>query len=875
MKAADVIRLCARLVPRDRRDTWRRQWDADLQCQAAFLAAHGHDDAYIRRDLLARSAGAARHALWFRLRQWRSLMILQDVRYAARGLRQRPGFTTAIVLTLGLAIGANATIFSWIDALVFNPLPAVPRASELVVTRFATATRSNLSFSYPNYVDVRDSRPSGLKGIAVHDLLPVSLRIDGGSERAWAELASGNIFDVLEVGAAAGRTLHQQDESARAQVAVISHRLWQTRFGSRADTIGRAITINAKPFTIVGVAAERFRGGMNGISVDLWLPVTVHGVLSGRSSVDERGSGWLTSVARKSAGASDEEVQASLSVVADRLARDHEVNAGRTLRVSPLRTAGAAQVLLPVLTIVMAVVAIVLVIACANVSGLLVARAVSRRQEVTIRAALGASRLQLARQLLIESLLLAVMGGAAGTVLAVWTSRGLDRLLPPLPFPIAIGASVNVRVLMFSAAAVVLCTILFGLAPALYGSRSQLQGTLRSARGSSHARARVRRVLVAAQVALAMVLLVSAGLFARTLANAYDVDPGFSRRNGILASLDVTTIGYKPDQGRTFFNDVLARVRALPGVEAASFSTMVPLSIGGGADTSPVIEGYTPAEHEDMTVYYGMVADDYFRTMGIGIREGRAIEARDHRDAAPVAVINETMARKYWKGRSAIGGRFKAGDEWTTVVGVAADGKYGTLSEAPLPVMYFPIQQAYRPDPVLHVATVNDAAPSIAEVRKAIAGLTPDLALFDVRTLEEHLQISVTLPRIAATLLGIFGALALALAAVGLYGVISFAASQRTQEIGVRMALGADRGGILRQILGEGVKLSAIGLAVGTGAALLATPLIESQLVNVSPADAVTFVSTALLLLAVALVASFLPALRASRLDPVEALRTD
>ena len=804
-------------------------------------------------------------------------MILQDLKHASRSLLQRPGFTAAIVLTLGLAIGANATIFSWVDALVLNPLPGVPRASELVVVRFATPTRSNLSFSYPNYRDVRDSRPAGLTDLAVKDMMAVTMRVGGGTpDRVWAEVASGNLFDVLQVTAALGRALQPADEAIRAAVAVISDALWRTRFDADRSVIGRAINLNGYSFEIVGVAPRGFRGSMNGLAMDLWVPVTLHPRLSGRDLLDARGSGWLQAIGRKAPGASDAEIQAALGMIADRLAAEHAVSKGRTLRMAPLSEDGAAEVLLPVVTIVMAVVGLVLLVACANVSGLLLARAVSRRHELAVRTALGASRWRLARQLLLESLVLASAGGIAGVTLAIWTSRGLDALLPPLPFPVLIGAGLNLRVLLFSAAVVVLATFIFGLAPAMQGSRAQLQSTIRAPRaGATRGRARLRRVLVVSQVALAMVLLISAGLFVRTLVNAYDVDPGFTRRQAVLASFDLSSLGYGSEQGLALMDALIARMEALPGVERATVSTIVPLTVGGGSDTNPIIEGYMPAANEDVTVYYGMVSAGYFETMGVPMVTGRAIDERDRQDAAPVVVINETMARRYWPGREAVGGRLRIGPEWATVVGVAGAGKYGTLSEPALAVMYFPIHQIYRPNPVLHVASRGPAEPAIAAVRQAVARVAPDLALYDVRTLDEHLQMSVAIPRMAALLLGIFGGLALVLAAIGLYGVVAFAVGQRTQEIGVRMALGARRSDILRNVLGQGARLAAAGLVVGVAVAAFATPLMASLLVNVSPTDVPTFAATGAVLLAVALLAAWLPARRAANLDPIAALRAD
>ncbi len=877
-QALRFVRWCAWLVPADRRTDWRRQWDADLLAQAAFLLADGRASGVVRRDLFQRSLGALSHALWLRTRQWRTLMTAQDLRYAVRGFRQRPGFTAAIVITLGLAIGATTTIFSWVDALVLNPLPGVPRASELVLVRFASPSRTNLSFSYPNYRDVRDAAPGGLQGIAVKDMMATTVRIDGGSpERVWVELASGNLFDVLDVRALHGRVLQPDDERERRPVVVISHAIWQTRFQGATDIVGRGVSVNGVPLTIVGVTPEGFRGAMGGLSMDLWLPITLHPQLTGREVLESRGNGFLMSIARLAPGATPEQAEAALRVISDRMVADELINKTWRLRVAPLSEDGAAMVLLPVVSVLMGLVVLVLLIACANVSGLLLARAVARQHELAVRTALGAGRWRLVRQLLLESVLLAGAGGIAGVLLAQWTSRGLDALLPPLPYPVLVDASVNLRVLGFTLVVVAVATILFGLVPALQGSRTRLLQAVRASRASSSTpgRARLRSTLVVAQVALALVLLVCAGLFLRTLSNAYDVDPGFSRRNAVLATFDMSALRLDETKGRALLDQIMSRVQTMPGVERVSASTMVPLSIGGASDTSPDIEGYTPAKDEEVVVYYGMVSAGYFDTMGIPLVSGRPIDDRDRATAAPVVVINETMARRYWAGRDAVGGRLRAGDDWATVIGVARDGKYGQLVEEPRSVMYLPIHQEYQSAPVLQVATSGPAGPAIDGVRRAVAEVAPDLALYDVRTLEEHLRMSVAIPRMAALLLGIFGGLALLLSAVGLSGVIAFSVSQRTQEIGVRMALGADRGRVLRSVLGQGARLAVVGVGVGLAGAAFSTPLLNTLLVGVSPTDPFTFGATAGALLLVALVAAWIPARRAAGLNPVEALRAE
>lgn len=873
-----VVGLAARLVPAARRADWRRQWMADLTAQAGFLATQRASPTAVRRDLTRRSLGACKHALWLRLHQWRTFMSTQDLRYALRQFAQRPAFTAAIVLTLGLAIGATTTIYSWMDALVLDQLPGVPRASEVIRVRFATPTRNDLSFSYPNYRDVRDAASPGLTGLVVEDMLATTLRIDGGApERMWIELTSGNFFDVLEVRALHGRVLQPDDERGRGAVAVISHGLWVTRFGSDPAAVGRTVAINGHVLTIVGVASQGFRGGMGGLAMDAWVPVTLHPLLTGRSVLEARGSGWLQGLARLTPGTSPDQAEASLRAISDRMVADDLIQENWRLRVGALSEDGAAMVLLPVVSILMGLVVLVLLIACANVSGLLLSRAVARQHELAIRTALGAGRWRLVRQLLLESLVLATVGGAAGVLMATWTSRLLQALLPPLPYPVLIDSSVNPRVLAFSALVVAATTVLFGLAPALQGARARMLSAVRSSRGAAATpgRARLRSALVVGQVALALILLVCAGLFVRTLNNAYDVDPGFSRRHAVLATFDLSSMALDPDRGRTLMDQMVAAVEALAGVDRAAVSTLVPLSVGGHSDTSPIIEGYNAGETEEVVVYYGMVGPGYFDTMGLPVIAGRGIDERDRSTAAPVVVINETMARRYWAGRDPVGGRLRTGPDWVTVVGVARDGKYGQLSESPRSVMYFPIHQTYRSNPTLLVATHGPAGGAIGDVRQAIARVAPDLALYDVRTMEEHLRMSVAIPRLAAVLLAIFGTMALALSALGLYGVVAFSVGQRTHEIGVRMALGADRRIVVLGVLRQGAQLAGAGLVFGVAGAALATPVLATQLVNVSPTDPVVFTLTALGLMVVAMVAAWIPARRAASVDPVRALRAD
>jgi len=877
--AGAIVRAAARLVPADARDAWLRQWVADLHHHREWLVEAGVPHRRASRELARRASGACRHAAWLRRRHWRTNMLLQDLKYASRAIVRRPGFSLVIVLTLALGIGANATIFSWIDALVYRTIPGIQDEASLVFVHGTTATRRDLSVSYPNYRDLRDARPDGFIDFAAFRNVAVGFR-PGGSEpeRGWAEIVSGNYFDVLGVRPAHGRLLSAADDAAEGAgtVVVISDRLWRTRFGARQDAIGSAIVLNGLPFTLIGVTPPHFKGAANGLAADLWVPLSMQRAVRGGSLLTARGTSWLFVIGRLAPGVSPDRAQASLSAAARRLETIDPVNRDRGLQISSPANEGAGEVLVPVMSVVMAVVAVVLVIACANIAGLLLARGAARRREVALRLAVGASRGQIVRILLIESLLLASAGGAAGLAVAGASTGLLGALLPEMPFQVLIPAAISPRVVLVALAAVVLSTILFGLLPALQASRPSLVPALREGGGSvgsGGGRTRLRRVLVVAQVALALVLLVGAGLFTRTLLHAQLDDPGFDEREALLASIDLTAARLDEAAGQAFYRDLIARLEDVPGVRRASVASQVPLAAGGFSDTSPTIDGYTPAKGEDVTVYYSAVSSHYFDSLRVPIVAGRGLTDLDEAKAPLEVVINETMARRYWPGRDALGGRLDYGSGWATVVGIARDGKIGSVSDAPRNLMYMPMAQVFRATPTLIVATSVDPSQVLPEIRRVVGALNPDLPLFDVRTLAEHLDASVFLPRIASGLLAAFGGLALLLAVIGLYGVIAFNVATRTREIGVRLALGAERARIRREVLAQGLRLTVAGLAIGVTLAALAAPLLSSQLVGVGPLDAVVFGLTSIVLLLVATTATWLPAWRASRIDPIEALR--
>jgi len=806
-------------------------------------------------------------------------MLLQDLKYASRSIVRRPGFSLVIVLTLALGIGANATIFSWIDALVYRTIPGVEDESSFVFVHGATSTRRDLSMSYPNFRDLREIRPDAFTGFAAFRNVAVGIRLgDGEPERGWSEIVSGNYFDLLGIRPALGRLLTASDDGAEGAgtVVVVSDRFWRTRLGARPDAAGSTVAINGTPFTVIGVTPPDFKGAANGLAADLWVPLSMQRTIRPGSLLSARGTGWLFVLGRLAPGVSIDRAQAALSIAARQLESIDPVNKDRGLAASSPANEGAGQVLVPVMSVVMGVVAVVLIIACANIAGLLLARGAARRREVALRLAVGASRGQIVRVLLVESLLLAAAGGAIGLAVAYTATGLLTRLLPPMPFQVLIPATVSLRVVVVALGAVGLSTLLFGLMPALQASRPNLVPALREGSGSvgSHpGRSRLRRTLVVSQVALALVLLVGAGLFTRTMLNAQLADPGFDERQAVLASIDLSAAQMDETAGRAFYRDVIPRLEAVPGVRRASVASHLPLSVGGFSDTSPAIEGYTPAKNEDVTVYYSVVSSHYFDSLRLPIVAGRGLTDATESEAPLEVVINETMARRYWPGRDAVGGRLDYGSGWATVVGIARDGRFGSAAEAAQNVMYMPMSQVYRSTPTLVVATSVDPAQVLPEIRRQVATLNPNLPLYEVRTLADHLEASVFLPRLASGLLAVFGGLAMLLAAIGLYGVIAYHVATRTREIGVRLALGAERYRIRREVLAQGVRLTLVGLAIGLTLAALAAPLLSSLLVGVRPHDAPVFALTSLLLLIVAGTATWFPAWRASRVDPIEALR--
>ncbi len=808
------------------------------------------------------------------------------MRAILRTLMRNPGFAIVVVATLALGIGANATIFTLVDALLLRPPAAVQEPDRVVwiYTSDYSGPRYGAS-SFPDYEELRNET-AVLAGVAAFAPRPTNLVEGGETSRLMTELVSGNYFDVLGVRPSPGRGFDASEAASGAPVAVISQALWRQRFGADAGIIGRAVHLNGGSFTVVGVAPPGYSGGIRGLRTNAWVPIRAEQLLTGsRDFVGERGNRGLMVVGRLAPQATVAEAQARLNALAERMHQAypdywtdvHEQ--GRKLTVVPEREARVPPMVrgavMGFLALLLGVVGLVLLICCANVANLLLARAAGRSREVAIRISLGAGRARLIRHLLAESLVLALLGGAAGLLLAYWTTGLLSGFQPPVPVPVEIDLSPDVRVLAFTALATLATALIFGLAPALRATKPDIVAGLKEGgpTAGGRGRGRLQSGLVVAQVAISTVLLIGAGLFVRSLNAAQAVDPGFDPGGVVVAQLDLSTQGYTDTETAEFYRDISARLSTLPGVSGVALASRVPLS-AGGSRTSTGVAGYQPAQGEDMEFNYSVVSPNYFAVMRIPLLRGRAFTDADRAGAPNVVIVNEAFARRFWPGENPLGKRLThfSSLEDLEVVGVVPTGKYRSLGEEPTPFIYAPwlqLQNAVS----LHVRTSGSPARLMPEVRRVIHERDPDLPIPTLSTMTDLMSFALLPQQIGATLLSLFAGLAMVLAAVGLYGVIAYGVSQRGREIGIRMALGADRGRVLGLVIRQGLVLAGLGLALGLigGAAL--GKLASSFLFGVRPFDPLAFAGVVAVLGGAALLASSVPALRASRVDPMTALR--
>lgn len=867
--SGDLCELFAVRLARDGERRARRWYWRQVVHAAVHLAP-------MRRPVIARSMAGD------------PLMVslVRDARYALRTLGKHPSFAIVAVLMLALGIGANATIYSWVNAVLVNPLPGAARQRELLALFYVFRGEPAPAVSYPDYRDIRDGATT-LAGVAARDELSAGLTIDRDAEQVWVDVVTGNFFDLLEIRPWRGRLIGPTDDERGAEpVLVLGHDYWLSRFGGSADVIGRQVRLNAQAFTIVGVAPPGFQGGSTGLQFDLWMPVAAHPLVTGADRLDARGNRWLFPIARKAPGVSDDQVRAELAAVIERMRQGAQGYEGLALTAQPLDRAptGAVTVLRTVLLVLMTTAVIVLLIACANLASLLMARASARQREMAIRLSVGASRSRLVQQLLVEGVILAAIGTAAALVALQWTATLLMTFAPPSELPIALNVAIDARVVLFTAGIAVATVLLFALFPAFSATAATLSASLRDggAAGRTFARSRLRRGLVAVQIALSITLLVGAGLCVRSVWTARTVTPGFDAQNVLVGWLDLAPAAYAGSEGQAYYQRVLDRVGALPGVEAATFGSRIPLGFIGGASINVTVDGYLPAEDERMVVGVNRVGPDYFRALRIPLVEGRDVRRDDVRGQPAVAVITEAMARRFWPQGRALGGRFFFGrpvegrvPDYITVVGVARDVKQRTMTEPPQPAIYLPLAQSFVTDTILHVRSAGPAAPLVDDVQRAVRAIDPRVPFYDVGLLQDQTAAATFQQRLAANLLVVFGGLALLLAGVGSYGVVSYMAGQRRREIGIRLAVGASRGSVFRLIAMSGARLVGIGTVLGVVLSVGVGMALRSLLIGVRPTDPATYGAVLALMAVVAVLACALPASRAAAISPIATLRED
>ena len=818
---------------------------------------------------------------------------LQDLKYAARMLARNPAFTTVAVLTLALGIGANSTIFTWVKAVILQPLPGVARSSELVSINGRKGEHHGLSNHYPEYVYFREHN-NVFSGATAHELISLSLSSlgtndepggDGGSkpELVTAGIVSGNFFDVLEVKPALGRTfLPEEDATPETHpVVVIGDRLWRQRFAADPRVIGSQVMLNRHRFTIIGVTPQGFAGNYGGLAEELWVPLMMQGqILPGGDLL--QGKFGIQIMARLKPGVSIASASAEMHLLARQFAQAHpEFYRGWDVFVDPLSQSqrGIESSIAQVVVLLMAVAGLVLLIACGNVANLLLARAFSRRKEVAIRLAMGASRGRLAQQLLTESALLAALGGLAALVATEWTGGALLGLLPSFGMPMGMDLRVDYRVTGFTLLISLVTGVLFGFAPVFQSSKVDLVETLKGESGSiagGYRKSRIRTVLVVAQLSLSVVVLVGTGLLGRALLHAVNTDTGFKSAHVQMAQFDLFLNGYDEARGREFDRQVIEKIKTVPGVTDASLTSYVPMGLYGGGNSRRVtIDGYTPgpAESPDLDIVTDYVGPGYLRTMGIALEAGREFSFDDNELAPAKVIINEAMARRYWPGKDPTGRSLVTGKKSREIVGVARDIVYRVVGESPEPQMYLPVLQEFQPEMTIVARTTGAPGAVWPQIERAVHTLDPTLPFSQVGPLDAHIATSFWTQKSAAALLAAFGAVALALAGTGLYGLMAFWVSQRTREMGIRAALGAGSGEVIGLVMGQVLKLTAWGIGIGLAGAFAVTRLLSSLLLGVSATDPLTFVAVPVVLALVAMGAAFIPVRRAMLVDPAIALR--
>jgi predicted permease len=807
--------------------------------------------------------------------------LLQDIRYGLRSLLKNPGFTAVAVATLALGIGANTAIFSYINSLFLRPLSVAQ--PEQLVRIYATGEGGRFDvMSYPNFQDLQ-RQVGAFAAASVNQSVDVSLGTDDTPVIVVGELVSGTYFAMLQVRPALGRLLTPEDdviEGGHPQV-VISDGLWKRRFGGSPDAVGRTIRLNSHPFTIVGVAPEGFRGSYEAFPADFWAPVAMHEQVRPRGlSYTRRGWGWLHATARLKPGVSLAQANAEVEAVAARFRSDKFIDAGESFRLVPAQAMPeeSGDMAAKGLGAFLLVVGLVLLVACANIASVVLTRVTARRREVSIRRSLGATRGRLVQQWLVESCLLALLGGVAGAITAIWLRDSMFLLVPRDFGGFAPTAPLDLRVMGFALALSLVTGLLFGVIPAMRASNIEPTAFLKEgASAGGQRRSRLFGTFVAGQVAVSMVLLVTAGLLLQSLRNSESFDPGFATHRLALGFVDFRQLGYTPEQSRESLEQIASRLRESPTVESATYAIVVPL--GNSRESQGfAIPGHTPpADRGYFSIATNVVGSDYFSTMRIPLLAGRGFDARDAKAGAPpVIVINETMARRFWPNRNPVGETIQmlgTPPVPLQIIGVARDIKYYTLGEPPMPYLYGSASQLPLTSAELHVRMRASAGSDANLIRRAVADVAPGLVVAEAMSFEELRHGPLFPQRVLAGVTGLFGVLVMLLTALGVYGIVSYTVNLRTRELGVRMALGAGPQEIYRMVIGRELAVIAIGVALGMVAAVAVARGLSQLLFGIAAFDPLTYAGVGVMLLGVGAVACWIPARRAARVDPVVALR--
>jgi predicted permease len=811
--------------------------------------------------------------------------LLHDLRYSLRSLRNTPGFALIAIAIIAIGIGATSTIFSWVRAVLLNPLPGAAQPQNVVALESIGPNGDWYATSYLDFRDLRDHSKL-IQSMSVTKPMALPVGNDQSVERVWGEAVSGNFFDLLGVRPEIGRFFSSAEvdgEQNAHPLLIISHSYWTSHYNADPHVIGSTIRIGHFPHTVIGVTPLGFHGSMPGLNFEMWAPATMYGELSATGDHTLRDRKWRTFrvLARLAPGVSIEQARAEVQSIARLMAqRDADTNAGMSATLQPLWKShyGVQDSLRSPLGILMAACIVVLLIGCANVENMLLVRATGRQKEFSIRLALGAPRIRLIRLVLAESLLIAAAGSLAGLVIAMWLSGSLGYLIPRSSSPALVEVPIDAQVFLFAAALAFLVSPLVGIVPAFQGAKGNMNEMLKEGGrsiSSSRSSRLLRGLFVTAEMALAVIGIIGAGLFLMSFHYVSEIHPGFDSNHVALAQLDLSAGNYDASQAASFYQRYTAQLERQPGISAVAYSDYAPLSVSAGSWEDLQVQGYVPTPGENMKIYRSLISPGYFDLLKIALLQGRDFNALDSASAPPVMIVNQEFVRRFIPGGIAVGRKVQGWGKWFTIVGVVQDTKIYRLTEARTPYFYVPIAQIYRPEMglVFFVRASGSLDNAITDLRREARAADPTIPVFDASSLDDFISESLFPQRIASSLLTVLAAVSLLLAAVGLYAVMAHSVAQRTNEIGIRMALGAQPGHVARLVVRQGMVYVLAGLALGAIDAALLAHTASSSLVGISPVDPLIYFSAALITILIALVSIAVPAWRAVRVDPLTALR--